>query len=135
MKRSYVVLLLVFLATPVFNAHAQTFLDPKICLPGYIQGNVPTTQVPDYSYTPEGFLELHFRITDTRWKYNFGFMRDYDQNCNLMIGGLGIWSDKQTFTWPGVNHLMLRFTEDIPGYYHFNAYNGDTGLPIILATD
>ena len=134
MKKSYSILLLVFLITPVFNVSAQTFTDPTVCLPGYIQGNVPTTQVPDYSYTSDGFLELHFRLTDAKWKYNFGFIRNYDQNCNLMTGGFGIWSDKQTSAWPGVNHLVLRYAEDLPGTYHFNAYNGDTGLPITLDT-
>lgn len=126
--------LLFFLAAPVFAIHAQSFSDPKVCAPGYIQGNVPTTQVPDYDYTPDGFLELHFRLSDARWKYNFGFEREYDQNCNVMVGGLGIWSDKQSSAWPNVNHLLLRFAEDIPGYYHFNAYNGDTGSPITLDT-
>ena len=105
--------LFVFLTTPVFSVYAQAFTDPKVCLPGYIQGNVPTTQVPDYSYTADGFLELHFRLTDARWKYNFGFMRGYDQNCNLMIGGFGIWNDKQSSTWPGVSHLVLRYIDDI----------------------
>lgn len=134
MRKPYMVLLLVFLATPVFSAHAQTFADPVVCAPGYLQGIVPTTQVPDYSYTQDGFLELHFRLTDSRWKYNFGRDRVYDQNCNLLAGGIGIWSDKQSSTWPNVNHLVLRYAEDIPGYYHFDAYNGDTGLPITLDT-
>lgn len=129
-----IVFLLIFLVTPVFSVHAQSFSDPKVCAPGYIQGSVPTTQAPDYSYTPDGFLELHFRITDVRWKYNFGLIRDYDQNCNLLIGRFGVWTDKQTSVWPGVSHLLLRFAEDIPGTYHFNAYDGDTGLPIVLDT-
>lgn len=133
-KSCAIVFLLIFLMAPLFSARAQSFLEPKVCAPGYIQGNVPTTQVPDYSYTPDGFLELHFRITDARWKYNFGLTREYNENCNLMVGGSGMWQDKQSSTWPGVNHLVLRFSENLPGNYVFNAYDGDTGSQIPLTT-
>lgn len=133
-KKSYTIFLLLFLIAPVFSAHAQTFANPTICAPGYIQGNVPMAQVPDYSYTPDGYLELHFRITDAKWRYNFGIDKVYDQNCNLLAGGIGTWSDKQTSTWPGVNHVVLRYAENILGNYYFNAYDGDTESPIILAT-
>lgn len=135
MKKIYTIFLLIFLITPVFNAYAQTSSFPKPCASGYIQGSVPTTQVPDYDYTSDGFLEFHFRLTDPTWKYNFGQEKIYDQNCNPIIGGTGSFDVKKGFIWPGVNHLILRYVDDIyPGYPHFNAFNGDTGAPISLDT-
>lgn len=136
MKKSYITFLLISLITPVFNVYAQTPTFPQPCAPGYIQGNVPTTQVPDYNYTPDGFLEFHFRLTDANWKYNFGREKIYDQNCNLIAGGTGIFADKKSSIWPGVTHLVLRYVDDIfPGYPHFNAFNGDTGASIPLDTN
>lgn len=135
MKKSYSILLLIFLTTPFFTVYAQTPAFPKPCAPGYIQGNVPTTQVPDYDYTSDGFLEFHFRLTNPTWKYNFGQEKIYDQNCNLIVGGTGIFYDRKASAWPGVSHLILRYVDDIyPGYPHFNAFNGDTGALIPLDT-
>jgi len=80
-------------------------------------------------------LEFHFRLTNPTWKYNFGQEKIYDQNCNLKVGGTGIFNDKRASTWPGVSHLVLRYVDDIyPGYPHFNAFNGDTGASIPLDT-
>src|SRR3989344_9617066 len=123
-----------FFAPVAAQVHAAT--DPVPCAPAYVQGAVPATQAPDYSYTPDGFLELHFRLTTTRWKYNYGRLLDYDANCNLLVGGGGMWGDKQGYAWPtGVSHLVLRYAEDnptLPGMYHFNAYDGDTGAHLSL---
>jgi len=117
-------------------AQVHAAADPVPCAPAYVQGAVPATQAPDYSYTSDGFLELHFRLTTTKWKYNYGRLLDYDANCNLLIGGGGMWGDKQSYAWPmGVSHLVLRYAEDnpaLPGMHHFNAYNGDTGAPLSL---
>lgn len=126
-----ILVLLTFVAMPV---RAATELTPCVS-GGYVQGAVPATSTPDYSYTQDGFLELHFRLTTTRWKYNYGRFLDYDKDCNLLVGGIGMWGDKQSFAWPGVSHLVLRYAEDnptLPGMYHFNAFNGDTGAPITL---
>lgn len=106
-----------------------------VCMPGYIQGNVPATQVPDYSYTADGFLELHFRITDASWKYNYDRVLLYGNDCNLLPGIYGEWGDKKSFTWPGITHLLIRFSDgspDFPNYYHANIYNGDTGELLVL---
>lgn len=136
MKKSYTIILLIFLATPIFSARAQTFMDPTVCAPGYVQGIVPTTQVPGYSYTPDGYLELHFRLTDAKWRYNLGLIKHYGQDCRSFSGGTAEWSDKQASAWPiGVNHLVLRYSEGLfADTYHFKAYDGDTGLPVILDT-
>lgn len=127
--------LIIFSLFFTLVTNAQATANPTPCAPGYLQGSVPTTQVPDYSYTSDGFLELHFRLDTTRWKYNYARYLDYDKDCNLLIGGIGQWGDKQSFAWPSVNHLVLRYAEDnpdLPGLYHYNAYNGDTGAPIAL---
>ena len=132
--KTYVVLISVFSISIAAQVHAAA--DPVPCAPAYVQGAVPATQAPDYSYTSDGFLELHFRLTTTKWKYNYGRLLDYDANCNLLIGGGGMWGDKQGYAWPmGVSHLVLRYAEDnpaLPGMYHFNAYNGDTGALLSL---
>lgn len=132
--KTYVVLISIFSISIAAQVHAAA--DPVPCAPAYVQGAVPATQAPDYSYTPDGFLELHFRLTTTKWKYNYGRLLDYDANCNLLIGGIGMWGDKQSYAWPtGVSHVVLRYAEDnptLPGMYHFNAYNGDTGALLSL---
>lgn len=127
----------VFLFSPV--AYILAFTDPVVCAPGYVQGNVPTTQVPDYRYTDDGFLEFHFRLTTTRWKYNYIHVLDYDKDCHLLIDGYVIWTDKQKVAWPGVNHLVLRYGEyepSLPGLYAAKAFDGDTGafIPIDIDT-
>ena len=106
------------------------------CAPGYIQGNVPTTQIPDYNYTSDGFLEFHFRLTNPNWKYNYGHDIHYREDCSRVDNWMGNFETPEKIsTWPGVSHLILRYTyKQYPynsgcefGCYHSDLYNGDTG--------
>ncbi len=127
------ILLLIFLITP-FATNAQITSPTTICPQGYVQGNVPTTQIPDYSYTKDGVLELHFRLDITRWKYNYGKILIYDKDCNLLVGGIGMWGDKRNFAWPAVKHIVLRPEDspDYPGFYRYKVFNGETGELLLV---